>query len=148
MEQLRVPSSVVGSSTIPGRYSDRVQSATNAGAENQPFGISTKNERLGLTREAEHSDFIKLDAGMQPRPVRPKENFAGPGTLHRLYQVIKTPNTGRVRVHVRIANELLNHALVRAPVVGETSEVRDDEIYILVLRREHVHNVRLARDVH
>jgi hypothetical protein len=43
---------------------------------------------------------------------------------------------------------LVHHLLLRAEIVGEAAQVRDDEVDIGILRRQHVHHVRLPGHVH
>ncbi len=85
---------------------------------------------------------------MRPGSIRTKQQFARPSSPDGLNQIIELPHRGRVRIHVRITRNLINHLLMCFPVVGEAAEVRNDEIHVRILRSQHVHNLGTAHHIH
>ena len=69
-------------------------------------------------------------------PVGAEDQFPRPGAFDRLDDIIKTAHARRVGVNVGQANELIHYLLLRSPVVHKTAQVRDDEVYVRVFRRQ------------
>ena len=57
-----------------------------AAPRDQPQKIAAQHQCFVLGRQIESMDLGKLDAGMQPGPVRPEKHLARTGPLHRLLQ--------------------------------------------------------------
>lgn len=85
---------------------------------------------------------------MRPGAVGAKEQLVRAGAPDCLNQIVKLPDGRRVRVNVGIAPNLIDHLLVSFPVVGVAAEVRDDEIYVGILRSKHVDDLGPADDIH
>src|SRR5579883_1182743 len=84
---------------------------------------------------------------MKPRTIGSEENLSGTGALDGFYDVIETPHAGGVCIYVGIADQLVDDALLRFPVVRKTSQVRDDEVHIGILRGQHVYDMGLSDHV-
>ena len=76
---------------------------------------------------------MEFEAGGQPRAVRAKEKFARAGAFNGRDDVVKAADARSVRVDVGIAHQLFDDAFVRAPIVGEAAEVRDNEVDVGIL---------------
>src|SRR5579863_2959399 len=75
---------------------------------------------------------------MNPGAVGAEQKLACSGAFDGFDDVIETADGGSVGINVRVARNLIDHLLMSPPIVGVAAEVRDDEIYVRVLRRQHV----------
>src|SRR5215469_10961579 len=91
---------------------------------------------------------MEFEARMKPRAIGAKEDLAGPALLDCLNQIIKLTDSRCVRIHVRILSQLIGHLLVCPPVIGEASQMRDDEVHVRICPSKHVHDPRTANDVY
>src|ERR1700728_1581518 len=84
---------------------------------------------------------------MNPGTLRTKDELARSRPLNGLYNVVEAANSRSVSVDVRIACHLVDHLLVRSPVVGIAAEMRDDEVDAWILGRKHVNHLGTADHV-
>ena len=85
---------------------------------------------------------------MQPRSVGAKQHFSDPCPAYAILQIFKPAHAAGIRVDVGEFHDLFNKTLLCAVVIGETTEMRDDEIDVRILRGKHVHHFRLAKHIH
>jgi len=109
-------------------------------------GPSLDERRLGR-RQTEQLDLRELRARVKPRPVGAEDELARACAHDRFDEVIESTGAGRVRVDVRMPDELIDERHVSTPVVAETGEVRDDEIDIAIGGREEFDTRRVTHDV-
>src|SRR2546422_4830709 len=84
---------------------------------------------------------------MQPGAVRAKKQFSRATSLECLNDVIELPHSGSIGIHVGITGQLVSDLLVSFPVVGEAAEVRQDEVHLRILWRQHVYDFSAADDI-
>ena len=78
---------------------------------------------------------------MEPRAVRTKQQLVRPRTLSGLDDVVKTLHTRGVSIDIRVAHQLVNDPLLNLPVIPKAAQMRDDEIHLPVLWREHLNHL-------
>ncbi len=77
---------------------------------------------------------------MQPGTVRAKKYLACPGTPDGFLQEVEAANSGRVRVDVGMADQMVNQGELRAPIIGKAAEMRDDKDHIGILASQEFHH--------
>src|SRR5580692_75841 len=84
---------------------------------------------------------------MQPWPVRPEDQLARSRAAHEFHEIVEAPHARAIRMYPRMAREQVDDSLLRAPVVGETTQMRDDEVDVRIRTREHVDDISLPGDI-
>src|ERR1700734_1918198 len=84
---------------------------------------------------------------MQPGTIRAEEHFAGSGAPHRVLEKIEAANSGSIDVDVGVPNQMIDHGKLSPPIVGETAEMRDDEIYLGIFPRDQFDDGNFAHHV-
>ena len=113
----------------------------------EPQGIAAQDQGLFPRAKPEQSDFGDLDTRVQPRPIGAEEKFAWSRTFDRLDNVIELAHSRRVGEHIRVTSQLVSDLLMRAEIIGVAAQVRNDEIDVGVLRRDHVDDLGAAGDI-
>src|ERR1044072_7211158 len=75
---------------------------------------------------------------MQPWSIRAKEYLVCTRATHGLLKQIKTPDSRSVRIDIFVARQMIDEGELRAPVVGKTSEMRNDELYVRIFFRQQL----------
>ena len=84
---------------------------------------------------------------MDPRAVGAEEEFVRAPALDGFDDVVELADAGSIRVDVGMLGKLAADVFMGAPFVGETAQVRDDEVHVAVLRGDHVDDFGFADDV-
>ena len=95
----------------------------------------------------ECKDLLELDAGVQPRAIRPKNQLVRAGTGDGLCEQVPPTHPRRVGEHVGMTFEVVDQGKLGAPVVREGSEMRDDERDVWILGRDHLDGSDLPHHV-
>src|SRR6185436_9288792 len=84
---------------------------------------------------------------MQPRPVGTEEYLLCSSSINRLLEQIKSPDPGSVGVNVWVANQVIDERQLRAPIVGKTSQVGNDERDIRIFLGQQLYYRNLTHNV-
>src|SRR4030081_2679690 len=85
---------------------------------------------------------------MKPRSVRSEQDFVSTSTLNRLHDVIEPTHSSRIGINVGMADKLIYDLLMRPPIIRETSQRGNNEVYIAILRRDQLDDMGLADNIH
>ena len=107
-----------------------------AHAPDQPEQVTPEDQRFFVARQFERTHLRQLNSGMQPRPIRAKEELPRSGAPHRLSEQIEAAHARGVGENIGMAHKWIDQGQLRAPVVRETPEMRDDEGYVRVFGGE------------
>jgi hypothetical protein len=99
----------------------------------QPQKIFTQGHSLLCRRQPERADLRQFDSLVQPRPVGPEEYLLSSSPPNGPIEQIESPHPGGAGINVRVAYQVIDQSLLRPPVIGETSQVRDDEWHVGIL---------------
>jgi hypothetical protein len=115
--------------------------------EHEAPGIASQDEPFLLRRKTEQPDLMKLESGMKPWTVGTKDQLACACATDCLDEIVEAPNAGSIGKDIWVTNQLIDDLLMRAESIRKTSQVRNDECHVRILRREHVDDVRFACNI-
>ena len=98
-------------------------------------------------REAKRLDLGEFYAGMQPGPVRAEQDFPGAGALDRLLEDVEATYAGGIGKNIPVPDQMVDQRALRPPIVGETSEMRNDERHVGIFVGKDFGGRNLAHDI-